>query len=133
MKTNFDYILIDSAPIIPVSDGIVLGKLADVIIMIVKAGSTTHNISQTAIKRFSSAKLKPTGVVLSQLDYKSSNYYYGKYDYYTKEYYGWLFVVVRESIENLCAQFCKNLCASRFEFRTVFCLIVIFLRTVCIA
>ncbi len=87
MKTNFDYILIDSAPIIPVSDGIVLGKLSDAIIMIIKAGSTTHNISQTAMKRFSSANLKPTGVVLSQLDYKSSNYYYGKYDYYTKDYY----------------------------------------------
>ena len=90
MKKNFDYILIDSAPIIPVSDGVVLGKLADAIILILKAGSTTHHIADSAMKRFSSAKLRPVGVVLSQLDYKASNYYYGKYEYYTKEYYGQL-------------------------------------------
>jgi succinoglycan biosynthesis transport protein ExoP len=88
MKKNFDYILIDSAPIIPVSDGVVLGKLADAIILVIKAGSTSHQISDTALKRFAAANLKPIGVILSQLDYKNSHYYYGKYDYYTKEYYG---------------------------------------------
>ena len=88
MKKNFDYIVIDSAPIVPVSDGVVLGKLADAIIMIVKAGTTTHHIADTAVRRFRAANLKPVGVVLSQLDYKASHYYYGKYEYYTREYYG---------------------------------------------
>jgi capsular exopolysaccharide synthesis family protein len=87
MRKSFDYIVIDSAPIIPVSDGVVLGKLADAIIMILKAGSTTHHVSDAAMKRLASAKLYPIGVVLSQLDYKSSHYYYGKYDYYAREYY----------------------------------------------
>ncbi len=88
MKKNFDYIVIDSAPIIPVSDGVVLGKLADAIILLVKAGRTTHQAAESALKRFSSASLKPVGVVLSQLDYRSSHYYYGKYEYYNREYYG---------------------------------------------
>lgn len=88
MKKDFDYILIDSAPLIPVSDGVVLGKLADAILLVLKAGSTSHHVSETALKRFTAANLKPVGVILSQLDYRSSHYYYGKYDYYTKEYYG---------------------------------------------
>ncbi len=88
MKNNFDYIVIDSAPIVPVSDGVVLGKLSDAIIMIVKAGTTTHHMADTAVRRFRAANLKPVGVVLSQLDYKASHYYYGKYEYYTREYYG---------------------------------------------
>jgi capsular exopolysaccharide synthesis family protein len=89
MRKNFDYIIIDSAPIIPVSDGIVLGKLADAILLVLKAGSTSHHITDTAMKRFRSANLKPTGVILAQLDYKSSHYYYGRYNYYySKEYYG---------------------------------------------
>jgi capsular exopolysaccharide synthesis family protein len=88
MRTKFDYIVIDSAPIVPVSDGVVLGKLVDAIILIVKAGTTSHHLANTAMKRFGAANLKPVGVVLSQLDYKASYYYYGKYEYYTREYYG---------------------------------------------
>jgi len=88
MRTKFDYIVIDSAPIVPVSDGVVLGKLVDAIILIVKAGTTSHHLADTAMKRFGAANLKPVGVVLSQLDYKASYYYYGKYEYYTREYYG---------------------------------------------
>lgn len=87
MKKNFDYIVIDSAPILPVSDGVVLGKLADAILMVLKAGSTSHQIAEAAIKRFSTAGIVPAGVVLSQLNYKQSHYYYDKYDYYNREYY----------------------------------------------
>ena len=87
MKTNFDYIVIDSAPIIPVSDGVVLGRLADAVLMVLKAGDTNHHIADTAIKRFAAANISPTGIVLSQLNYKQSHYY-DKYDHYTKEYYG---------------------------------------------
>ncbi len=88
MKKNFDYIVIDSAPILPVSDGVVLGRLADAVLMVLKAGSTSHQIAESALKRFSSANITPTGVVLSQLNYRQSHYYYGKYDYYSREYYG---------------------------------------------
>ncbi|MGI9319002.1 MAG: polysaccharide biosynthesis tyrosine autokinase [bacterium] len=87
MKKNFDYIVIDSAPILPVSDGVVLGKLADAVLMVLKAGSTSHQIAESAIKRFSAAGIAPTGVVLSQLNFNQSHYYYDKYDYYNREYY----------------------------------------------
>lgn len=88
MKKSFDYIVIDSAPILPVSDGVVLGKLADAVLMVLKAGSTSHQVADAAVKRFSSAGIVPTGVVLSQLNYNQSHYYYDKYDYYNREYYG---------------------------------------------
>ena len=87
MKKSFDYIVIDSAPILPVSDGVVLGKLADAVLMVLKAGSTSHQIADSAIKRFSTAGIIPTGVVLSQLNFKQSHYYYDKYDYYNRDYY----------------------------------------------
>lgn len=88
MRKSFDYIVIDSAPILPVSDGVVLGKLADAVLMVLKAGSTSHQVADAAVKRFSSAGIVPTGVVLSQLNYNQSHYYYNKYDYYNREYYG---------------------------------------------
>ncbi|MBX2823211.1 MAG: polysaccharide biosynthesis tyrosine autokinase [Gammaproteobacteria bacterium] len=88
MRKNFDYIVIDSAPILPVSDGVVLGRMVDAVLMVLKAGATTHQVAEAAIKRFAAANISPTGVVLSQLNYKHSHYYYDKYHYYNKEYYG---------------------------------------------
>ena len=88
MRQNFDYIIVDSAPIIPVSDGLVIGRHADAILMVVKAGTTTHQVADSAVRKFTSTGLKPIGVILSQLDYKSAQYYYSNYDYYAKEYYG---------------------------------------------
>ena len=87
MKSKFDYIIVDSAPILPVSDGVVLGRLADAVLMVLKAGDTRHQIADAAIKRFAAANIRPTGIVLSQLNFKQSHYY-DKYDYYTREYYG---------------------------------------------
>ena len=49
---------------------------------------TTHQAAESAVKRFASANIIPTGVVLSQFNYKHSHYYYDKYHYYNKEYYG---------------------------------------------
>ena len=59
MKKKFEYIIIDSAPIIPVSDGVVLGKLADAIVMIIKAGSTTHHVSEDVNKASGIRKSQP--------------------------------------------------------------------------
>jgi len=87
MKKKFDYIIVDSAPIMPVSDGVVLGKLVDSIILVLKAGNTSYPIVESTLKRLAVAKLKPVGIVLSQLDY-NSNYYYRKYGYYASQYYG---------------------------------------------
>ncbi len=88
MRKSFDYIVIDSAPILPVSDGVVLGRMVDAVLMVLKAGSTSHQVAEAAIKRFAAAGIAPTGVVLSQLNYRSSHYYYDKYHYHNKEYYG---------------------------------------------
>lgn len=88
MRERFEYIVVDSAPLIPVSDAVVLGALVDVILMVIKADSTTHNDVETAIKRLQAAHLNPLGIMLAQVDYRKSHKYYGKYDYaYSKSYY----------------------------------------------
>jgi capsular exopolysaccharide synthesis family protein len=87
MRKSFDYIVIDSAPILPVSDGVVLGRMVDAVLMVLKAGTTSHQVADAALKRFSAAGITPTGVVLSQLNYKKSHYYHDKYRYHNGEYY----------------------------------------------
>jgi len=51
LRDNFEYIVIDAAPILPASDAIVLGQLADAILMVVKAEDTSAHMVKDAVKR----------------------------------------------------------------------------------
>jgi len=85
LKAHFDYIIIDTAPVVMFSDALVISHLADYSLMVVKADSTTHNIVKDALKRFSAIHLKPVGVVLTHVNtrdlggYGHAYYNYGSY------------------------------------------------------
>ena len=76
------YIIIDSPPIISTAEPILLSKLVDGIILVVKANQTHKEAVLRAVNGLDREKI--IGVVLNQIDLKSQTYY-GK-DYY--RYYG---------------------------------------------
>lgn len=80
LRGSFDHIIIDSAPLLPVSDSLIIGNLVDEVIMVVKADSTTHKMAQEAVKRLATAHVKPLGVVLQQADLEKIESY-GGYSY----------------------------------------------------
>ncbi len=87
LKPKYKFIVIDTAPVLPVSDSLVLGKLVDVLLVAVKAGSTTIKMTRETIKRLNIARVYPTGLVLTQLD--KPNKAYGKHGLnYYYSYYG---------------------------------------------
>ena len=61
--------------------------MADAVLMVLKAGTTSHQVVDAALKRFSTAGITPTGIVLSQVNYRRSHHYYDRYHYQNKEYY----------------------------------------------
>lgn len=75
------YILIDSSPIISTSEPLLLSKMVDGIIVVVLADSTPREAVQRAIKSIDAQKI--IGIVLNQVDVKTSNYYS---KYYYKHY-----------------------------------------------
>lgn len=86
LRESFDYIIIDSAPLLPVSDSLVLGNLVDEVIMVIKADDTSHAMAKESLKRLAAAQIRPLGVVLQQVDMKKlhhydRNYYHYGYDY----------------------------------------------------
>jgi len=84
LSENYDYIVIDSAPIHIVSDALVLSKYANGVIYVVKADSTPYTLVADDLKRLRQL----LGVILNQLDVqKLSRYYGGKYGY-QGHYYG---------------------------------------------
>jgi len=77
------YIVIDSPPIMATADPSLLSKIVDGIILVVRAGYTSRESVQNAIKSIDRQKI--IGVVFNQIDVKPSTYsseYYRYYQYY---------------------------------------------------
>ncbi|HOP06884.1 MAG TPA: CpsD/CapB family tyrosine-protein kinase [candidate division Zixibacteria bacterium] len=84
MKLYYDLILLDAAPILPVSDPMLLSSKVDGVILVIKAGATQKDVILRAVDVIDPGRRNILGVVLnnmnsslpSQYDYR----YYG-YDY----------------------------------------------------
>jgi capsular exopolysaccharide synthesis family protein len=73
----FDWIILDSPPVLPVSDASVVAGLCDGVIFVVQAGSTAFDLAQTACQEFQDKNL--LGVVLNRGEEEAS---YPAYSYY---------------------------------------------------
>jgi capsular exopolysaccharide synthesis family protein len=88
LKTQYDRIVIDLAPVQAVSDALIVGKYVDTCIYVIKADSTPLPIVQRGIDRLQEAGVYVSGTVVSQVDinkvtsYGGDYYYQGYYDYY---------------------------------------------------
>jgi Mrp family chromosome partitioning ATPase len=79
---EYDHIIIDSAPIMPVSDTLALSKHVEGVIMIVGRTTPRHMVRRACL-RISDSGAKILGVVMNQLSsYGHSSYYpYSGYNY----------------------------------------------------
>jgi capsular exopolysaccharide synthesis family protein len=88
LAQDYEYIVIDTAPIMLVSDALVLAKHASGVLYIVKANVTPYQVVRDSLKRLRQVKAPVHNIILNHVDTrKPSKYYYGKYSYY-KGYYG---------------------------------------------
>jgi len=91
-RAIYDYIIIDTPPVLVVPDARVIGQVADAIIYGVKWDSTSRRQLAEGLKSFVSVNLKVTGLVLGQVSPKGMKRYgygdtYGAYSRYGKGYY----------------------------------------------
>jgi len=80
LRSRYDYIIIDTAPVLPASDAVVLGQLCDSLLMAIQSDRTTHHMARDAIKRLNASKVNVEGLILTQANIKKGNpYQYGGY------------------------------------------------------
>ena len=80
LRTEFDMIMIDAPPMIHLADARVLGRLADGVILVIRAGQTTTESALFASQRFAEDGTRVLGAVLNSWDPKISRHYgYGSY------------------------------------------------------
>src|SRR5216684_3972034 len=86
LRVEFETILIDTPPMLQIPDARVLGRIADKVILVVRAGKTTRDAAIAARQRFSEDGTKLLGTILNDWNPKhSTTGYYGYYNgYYGK-------------------------------------------------
>ncbi len=82
MRDMFDCVIFDSPPAMSVTDAIVLARLCDGVILIVKSGFTKRDPVLRTISQLSDAKSKILGAVLNNVDFGRDRYYYQYYYHY---------------------------------------------------
>lgn len=80
LTINFDYIIIDTPPILPVSDTLLLASKADATLIVVKARKTKEKMVKESYERLIEAKANVIGTVLNESDKSLDNKYYGNYE-----------------------------------------------------
>ena len=81
MKREYDYIIVDAPPTLPIADSHILGSMSDKVLFVVRSRETPREVFQHAVEGFDAANL--LGAVLNDVDYQRSRYAYA-YEYYTK-------------------------------------------------
>ncbi|MDD5272007.1 MAG: polysaccharide biosynthesis tyrosine autokinase [Methylovulum sp.] len=74
---NYDHIIIDSPPILAVTDACIIGRMASATLMVVKAGQHPMRELEQSTKRLIQAGVHIKGVVFNDLPLSSSRYGYG--------------------------------------------------------
>ena len=84
LGTRFDRILLDSPPILAVTDAVLLGRISDGVILVVQAGKTYTDDVTMAVRQLRDVNASVLGVILNVTDisdrrYGSYYYAYGGY------------------------------------------------------
>lgn len=87
LKPRFDYIFIDSPPIMPLTDACILGPMVDGVILVVQAGRTQKNVVKHAESRLVQSRATIVGYVATNIEYHLPQYLYRYINKYDSYYY----------------------------------------------
>lgn len=84
LREEYDYVLIDSPPVIAVTDAAVLASKVDGVVLVLDSGSVRPEMAQQAGKLIQAANGKLLGAILNKVEIDEEHSYY--YYYYGKEH-----------------------------------------------
>jgi capsular exopolysaccharide synthesis family protein len=87
LRDHFDLVVIDTPPVMAVTDAAVIGYRASGVLFVAAADATNRHAAQAALDQLEHARVRFIGAVLNRVDLEQHSYYYSKY--YRKEYAGY--------------------------------------------
>ncbi len=85
LEAEFDYVILDSPPILPITDAAILGAQADGVVFVVQAQETQAHRIKHALELLEQARAKIIGFVFTQTDRSLPDYYSYYYHYQAKK------------------------------------------------
>ena len=83
LKSRFDYLVLDSPPLLAVTDATVLSAMVDGVVLVVESGATPRNAVLRAFRMLHDAGGRVLGTVINKLDLRHDGYYgYSYHRYY---------------------------------------------------
>lgn len=86
LGSSYDHIVLDSPPVVNVTDPVILSTIVDGTVFVVHAGKTTREITQRARQELMSVNSKILGVVLNNVNLRKDGYDYYSYYRYSSHY-----------------------------------------------
>ncbi len=86
LKEKFRWVIFDSPPIFPVSDAVIISKVADGTVYLINFGKTKKEPAREGKEKLGKAGAKIIGAVINNIDTEKHKYYYPYHNYY--HYYG---------------------------------------------
>lgn len=80
LSINFDYIIMDTPPVLPVTDALLLAAKADATLVVVKARKTKEKMIKQTYDQLMKVRANVIGTVLNECDKSIDNKYYGYYE-----------------------------------------------------
>ena len=88
VREDFDHVIVDSPPVLPITDATILASMVDGVIMVVESEGTTRAALARAWNVIELSGGKLLGAVLNKVDARRDGYYghYYYYGYYSSRY-----------------------------------------------
>ena len=81
LKLEYDYVIIDSPPVQPVSDTLILTQASDYNLFVVRSESSRTLAFMSSIKKIQNVGAKIDGIIINDLDTSKDSYYNYNYNY----------------------------------------------------
>jgi len=85
LKIEYDYVIIDSPPIQPVSDTLILTQASDYNLFVIRSEETKTASFLSSLKKIQNVEAKVDGIIINDLD-TSKDSYYNYYNNYSYQY-----------------------------------------------
>ncbi len=87
LKMEYDYVIVDSPPVQPVSDTLILTQASDYNLFVIRSEETRTVSFMSSIKKIQNVGAKINGIIINDLDTSKDSYYSYYYSYSPQYYY----------------------------------------------
>jgi len=85
VSEDYDYVLIDAPPVLPIADALILAHIVDGLILVIGYGTTTYEIARQTKEQLQKASANIVGVIVNNVPTNDHGYYYYYSSYYDED------------------------------------------------